>query len=159
MKSLINREETNILDNNLVTSLSNYQPMNFKKFAQSYANEINGEFRDYDDNQSVIVIRLPGDRFQAVQGNVFSHDGYGGKEVIQLKTKVCTAESSIDFSNVLSSSVDHIHSKFIIEDGFLKVEAAAIMSDVNESRVKEMIQEIGLLADKWEFKITGKDIY
>jgi len=133
--------------------------MNFKKFAQKYAQEIDGEFRDYDDHQSIIVIRLKGDRFQAVQGNVYMHDKYAGREVVQLKTKVCTSEQAINFSNVLASSADHIHSKFIIEDGFLKVESAAFMDSVNDSRIKEMIQEIGNLADEWELKITGKDIY
>ena len=133
--------------------------MNFKKFAQKYAMEIDGEFRDYDENQSIIVIRLKGDRFQAIQGNVYNHEKYDGREVVQLKTKVCTAEESINFSEVLASSANHIHSKFIIEDGFLKVESAAFMDSVNDARVKEMIQEIGNLADEWEFKITGKDIY
>ena len=133
--------------------------MNFKKFAQKYAHEIGGEFRDYDDNQSIIVIRLKGNRFQAVQGNVYSHEQYDGREVVQLKTKVCTANDSIDFSEVLASSASHIHSKFIIEDGFLKIESAAFMDSVNDERVKEMLQEIGNLADEWELKITGKDIY
>ncbi len=133
--------------------------MNFKKFAQKYAEEIDGEFRDYDDNQSVIVIRLDGDRFQAVQGNVYNHEGYDGREVVQLKTKVCTMEESIDFSSVLAASSDHIHSKFVIEDGFLKIESAAFMDSINDSRIKEMLQEIGQLADEWELKITGKDIY
>lgn len=133
--------------------------MNFKKFAQKYANEIDGEFRDYDENQTIIVIRLKNDRFQAIQGNVYNHEKYDGREVVQLKTKVCTAKESIDFSQVLASSADSIHSKFIIEDGFLKVESAAFMDSVNDSRIKEMIQEIGNLADKWELEITSKDIY
>lgn len=133
--------------------------MNFKKFAQKYAQEINGEFRDYDDNQSIIVIRLEGDRFQAVQGNVYNHEKYEGREVVQLKTKVCTAAESINFLEVLAASTDHIHSKFIIEDGFLKIEAAAFMDSVSDDRIKEMLQEIGNLADEWELRITGKDIY
>ena len=143
-----------------VTSHHNYlTSMNFKNFAKSYATEIDGEFRDYDDNQSVIVIKIPNERFQAVQGNVFKHEEYNDREVIQLKTKVCTVDQSIDFSDVLGSSREHIHSKFIIEDGFLKLESSAFMDSINEERIKEMIQEIGVLADKWEFKITGKDIY
>jgi hypothetical protein len=47
----------------------------------------------------------------------------------------------------------------VIDDGYLRVEASAFMDNVNESRVKEMIQEAGNLADQWEFKITGKDIF
>ena len=133
--------------------------MNFKKFAQKYVDEIGGEFRDYDDNQSIIMIKVKGGRFQSVHGNVYNHDQYDGREVVQLKTKVCAVDESIKFPEVLASSVNHIHSKFIIEDGFLKVESAAFMDSVNDSRIKEMLQEIGNLADEWELKITGKDIH
>lgn len=133
--------------------------MNFKIFAQKYANEIGGEFRDYDDNQSVIVIRLKNGRFQAVQGNVYPNEQYDGREVVELKTKVCTVEEPFDVVEVLTESASHVYSKFIIEDGFLKVKSAAFMDSVNDARIKEMFQEIGAFADKWELKITGKDIY
>lgn len=132
--------------------------MNFKKFAQSYAAEINGDFRDYDDEQSVIVIQLPDERFQAVQGRIFKHEKYG-REVLQLKSSVCKSSDLKDVNALLEASVPYVHSRFIIEDGFLRVEASAFMDTVNEKIIKEMIQEAGILADEWEFKITGKDIY
>ena len=132
--------------------------MNYKSFAKKYADEINGDFSEYDDERSVIVIQLPDERFQAVQGRIYHHEGYG-REVIELKSTVCRANEKIDFQELLSDSTNFVHTKFVIEDGFMRVEASAFMDNVNESRVKEMIQEAGNLADQWEFKITGKDIY
>ncbi len=132
--------------------------MDYRKFAKKYATEIDGDFREYDDQQSVIVIKLSDDRFQAVQGRVFMHEKYG-REVIQLKSTVCKSDEQIDFRAMLAASADYVHSKFVIEDGFVRVEASNFMERINESRIKEMIQEAGNLADEWEFKITGKDIF
>ncbi len=132
--------------------------MDYKKFAQKYAEEIQGDFREYDNEQSVIVIQLPDERYQAVQGRIFTHESYG-REVIQLKSTVCKQNEIGDFEGILEASANYVHSKFVIEDGYLRVEAAAFMDNVNESRIKEMIQEAGNLADEWEFKLTGKDIY
>lgn len=132
--------------------------MNYKKFAQKYAEEINGDFREYDEQQSVIVIQLPDERFQAVQGRVFRHEKYD-KEVIQLKSTVCEIEENINYAEVLQTSGEYVYSRFIVSDNLLQVEASAFMDQVNESRIKEMIQEAGNLADEWEFRITGKDIF
>ena len=132
--------------------------MDYKKFAKKYASEINGDFREYDDTQSVIVIQLPDERFQAVQGKIYQHEKYD-REVIELKSTVCKSSEVSDFLAVMEASSQYVHSKFIVEDDYLRVEATAFMDNVNESRIKEMIQEAGNLADEWEFKITGKDIY
>ena len=132
--------------------------MNYKKFAEKYAAEIGGDFRDYDEEQSVIVIKLSDDRYQAVQGRIYNSEKYG-REVVQLKSTVCKKEDINDFAIVLEAASGYVHSSFILEDDFLRVEASAFMDSVNESRIKEMIQEAGNLADEWEFKITGKDIY
>lgn len=132
--------------------------MNYKTFAKKYAAEINGDFSEYDEERSVIVIQLPDERFQAVQGRIYKNDIYG-REVIELKSTVCKSEENINFREMLEDSSNYVHSKFVIDDGYVRVEASAFMDNVNESRVKEMIQEAGNLADQWEFKITGKDIF
>jgi hypothetical protein len=132
--------------------------MNYKSFAKKYAAEINGDFSEYDEQRSVIVIQLPDERYQAVQGRIYTHKGYG-REVIELKSTVCKEGEKINFHDLLAESTNYVHSKFVIEDGYLRVEASAFMDNVNESRVKEMIQEAGNLADQWEFRITGKDIF
>ena len=132
--------------------------MNFKKFAKKYASEINGDFRDYDEEQSVIVIQLEDERYQAVQGRIYRNSRYDC-EVIQLKSTVCKISDVSDFEILLKASLEYVHSKFIVEDNFLRVEASYFMDSVNEMRVKQIIQEVGHLADEWELKITGKDIY
>ena len=132
--------------------------MNYKKFAEKYAVEINGDFSDYDDEQSVIVIQLKDERYQAVQGRVFTPDKYG-VEVLQLRSTVCKTTQKIDFVSLLEATTKYVYSKFVIEDDHLKVEASAITQNLSESTIKDMIQEAGNLADEWEFKITGKDIF
>jgi len=132
--------------------------MDYQKFAKKYAAEIKGDFNEYDDRQSVIVVPLSDNRYQAVQGRVFRHEA-SGRERLQLKSTICKADEKIDFRNLLAASGDFIYCKFIIEDGFLRIEASAYLDGVFEERIKEMIQEAGNLADQWELKITGKDIF
>lgn len=46
--------------------------MNYRKFSQNYAKEIGGEFREYDDKQSVIIVPLKRGRFQTVLATLLS---------------------------------------------------------------------------------------
>ena len=132
--------------------------MNFKDFCKSYAHEIGGEYRDYDDTQSVIIVPLSDGRFQTITGHITSNQDYG-REVVQLKTKVCSLTEPIPFEEILAESASYPYSKFIVEDDFLKVEAIAFLNNLNEEMIKEMFMEIARHADDWEFKITGKDIH
>ena len=132
--------------------------MDYKKFSQSYAQEIDGEFREYDDNQSIIIVPLRKDRFQTVTGHIVKHDGYG-RDVIHLKSKVCELSYNIPFEECLEASKEYPYTKFIVEDDFLKVEAINFLLNLNEDMVKEMIMEIAQHADDWELRITGKDIH
>lgn len=131
--------------------------MDFKKFCKKYADEINGEYREYDDSQSVIIVPL-GDRFQTITGHI-THNSEYDREVVQLKTKVCSLAEKIPFDQILTESASYPYSKFIAEDGFLKVEAINFLVNLNEQMIKEMFMEIAKHADDWEFKITGKDIH
>jgi len=56
------------------------------------------------------------------------------------------------------SNADFVHSKFVIPDGFLKVESTTYVDNANPSMLKEMILEVAQRADEWELKITGQDI-
>ena len=132
--------------------------MDFKKFCKKYAKEIDGEFRDYDDTQSIIIVPLPDGRFQTVTGHVTHNDEYD-REVVQLKTKVCHLSENIPYNEILSESASYPYSKFIVEDGFLKVESIAFLINLKESMIKEMFMEIANHADDWEFRITGQDIH
>ena len=132
--------------------------MNYRKFSRNYAEEIGGEFREYDDTQSVIIVPLKRSRFQTVTGHILVHPGYE-REVIHLRSKVCELKYDIPFPECLEASKDYPYTKFIVEDGFLKVEAINFLVNLKEDMVKEMIMEIAHHADDWELKITGKDIH
>jgi hypothetical protein len=51
------------------------------------------------------------------------------------------------------------YSKFVLEDGYLKVEASCLASTASEVQLKEMVQEVAQLADHYEYKLTGEDIH
>ena len=132
--------------------------MNYRKFSENYAKEIGGEFREYDDTQSVIIVPLKDGRFQTVTGHITTHSEYD-REVVQLKSKVCELTYDIPFKECLEASKEYPYTKFIVEDGFLKVEAINFLVNLKDAMVKEMIMEIANHADDWELKITGKDIH
>ncbi len=132
--------------------------MDFKAFSEKYASEIGGQYRDYDGSRSVIIVPLEDGRFQTVTGHITQNEQYN-REMIQLKTKVCSLSNNIPFEELLIESADYPYSKFIVEDDFLKVEAIAFLDSVTEDSIKEMFSEIALHADNWEFRITGKDIH
>lgn len=132
--------------------------MNYRDFSQKYAKEIGGEFREYDETQSVIIVPLKSGRFQTVTGHIVKHTGYD-REVVHLKSKVCELTYDIPYNDCLEASKDYPYTKFIVEDGYLKVEAINFIVNLNEDMVKEMIVEIAQHADDWELKITGKDIH
>ncbi|MEO9484998.1 MAG: hypothetical protein ABJG47_16175 [Ekhidna sp.] len=132
--------------------------MDYRKFSQKYAEEIGGEFREYDETQSVIIVPLKNGRFQTVTGHIVTHSGYE-RELVHLKSKVCELTYDVPFKECLEASKEYPYTKFIVEDDFLKVEAINFLVNLNENMVKEMIMEIAHHADDWELKITGKDIH
>ncbi len=132
--------------------------MDFRKFCQRYAEEINGEYRDYDDTQSVIVVPIDGDRFQTITGHIVINEEYQ-REVVQIKTKVCGLEENIPYEDILEASIDFPYTKFIVEGQFLKVEATNFLVNLTEDMIKEMFIEVANISDDWEYRITGKDIH
>lgn len=132
--------------------------MDFKAFSEKYAKEIGGEYRDYDGSRSVVIVPLKDGRFQTVTGHVTHNEEYN-REMVQLKTKVCSTSNDIPYEELLTESADYPYSKFMIEDDYLKVEAIAFLSVTSEDVIKEMFMEIAQHADDWEFRITRKDIH
>jgi hypothetical protein len=59
----------------------------------------------------------------------------------------------------LEQNANFDYSKFVLEEGFLKVEASCSANSVSQDQIKEMIQEVAQLADHYELKLTGKDIH
>lgn len=132
--------------------------MNLLEFTKNYAEEIDGQFTDYDHSKSVIVVPLTGDRFQTVLC-ISQKSNVSGKEQIVITSKVCQFNSNIDLKHLLEQNSHFDYSKFILEDGYLKVDASGLASSMTEEQLKEMIQEVAQLADHYEFKFTGKDIH
>ena len=132
--------------------------MDFRKFSQKYAQEVGGQFREYDDARSVIIIPIGEGRFQTVIGHVTHNEDYQ-RDVIQIKSKVCELKEDIPYEDLLEASMDFPYTKFIVEDEFLKVEATTFLVNLTEDMIKEMILEVANISDDWEFRITGKDIH
>ena len=125
---------------------------------QQIAESIGAQFNEYDDRKSVIVVLLKGSRYQTIMSVLKHHEKYD-REVIHLTTKVCDTDQFINYSDILSQSAGFVHSKFVIVDGYLRVEAASFTDSVVEGVLKEMILEVAEIGDEWELKITGQDIH
>jgi hypothetical protein len=82
-----------------------------------------------------------------------------GKEQALLSSKVCEFAQTIDLKVLLEQNGHFDYSKFVLEDGFLKVEASCLTATATKEQIREMIQEVAQLADHYELKLTGKDVF
>lgn len=131
--------------------------MNISAFAKQYASQIDGQFTEYDHSKSIIVVPLSEGRFQTVILST-ENSKRSGKQRAVLSSKVCEYPANIDFKALLEKSATFDYSKFILDEGFLKVEASCPTEGASEEEVKHMIQEVAFQADAYELKLTGKDI-
>ena len=132
--------------------------MNILNYVQQYAEQIGGQFTDYDHTKSVVVVPINGSRFQTVLA-ITQTSAVSGRDQALFTSKVCEYSSSLDLKNLLEQNANFDYSKFVLEEGFLKVEASCLASSVSQDQIKEMIQEVAQLADHYELKLTGKDIH
>lgn len=132
--------------------------VNVMKFARQYAEQIGGQFTDYDQSKAVLVIPLKDGRFQTVVA-VSRVGPASGKEQSTFTSKVCEYDSSVDLKELLEDTTGFDYCKFIIEDGYLKVEASCVSVVPNEDDIKAMIQEVATLADQYELRYTGQDVH
>lgn len=128
--------------------------MKLNNFMKSYAEEIKGNFSEYDDQRSVIVVPLEMDRQQAVVGEIDEENN-----LISISSKVCVVEDHIRFKDLLEENHKSTFGKFTIVNDFLKVESRSPADSVSDDLLKKAIQEVANLADKWEMNITGRDIF
>lgn len=131
--------------------------MNISAFAKQYAAQIDGQFTEYDHSKSIIVVPLSDGRFQTVILST-ENSKRSGKQRAVLSSKVCEFNAAIDFKMLLEKSAAFDYSKFVLDEGFLKVEASCPAEGASEEEVKHMIQEVAVQADVYELKLTGKDI-
>lgn len=132
--------------------------MDIMKHLQQYAEQIGGQYTDYDHTKSVVVVPLDGSRFQTVLA-LQQKSLVSGRDRAIFSSKICEDDGKIDFKDLLTQNARFDYSKFVLEDGFLKVEASCITSAASEDQLKEMLQEVAQLADQYELKLTGKDIH
>ena len=132
--------------------------MDLTLFMKKYADQINGQYIEYNKTLSVIIIPVAGNRFQTVMGNIKQSSLYNRK-VITFTSKVCPMSDSIDFKMLLEQTAFFNYCRFMISENYLQVEAVSSMEGVSEDDVKEMLQEVANLADQYEMKLTGADIH
>jgi len=132
--------------------------MNVMNYVQQYAEQIGGQYTDYDHSKSVVVVPITGSRFQTVLA-ITQTSAVSGRNHALFSSKVCEYTNSLDLKNLLEQNANFDYSKFVLEEGFLKVEASCLANTVSQDQIKEMIQEVAQLADHYELKLTGKDIH
>ena len=125
---------------------------------KQYADQIGGQFTDYDHYKSVIVVPLDKSRFQTVLATS-QKSQVSGRDQTVFTSKVCEYQKNMDLKMLMEQNANFDYSKFVLEDGYLKVEASCLTASASEAQVKEMIQEVAQLADHYEFKLTGQDIH
>jgi len=127
-------------------------------YVQQYAEQIGGQYTDYDHSKSVVVIPITGSRFQTVLA-VTQTSAVSGRNQALFSSKVCEYNNALDLKNLLEQNANFDYSKFVLEEGFLKVEASCLANSASQDQIKEMIQEVAQLADHYELKLTGKDVH
>jgi hypothetical protein len=132
--------------------------MDIMQYLEQYAEQVGGQFTDYDNSKAVVVIPINGSRYQTVLA-VKQISRVSGRDQATFTSKVCEFKNTLDLKALLEQNADFDYSKFVLEEGYLKVEASCLASSASEDQVKEMVQEVAKLADMYEMKLTGKDIH
>ena len=132
--------------------------MDLTAFMKRYADEIRGQYIEYTQTLSVIIVPVAGNRFQTVMGTIKQSSLYNRKVII-FTSKVCPMNENIDFKMLLEQTAFFNYCRFMISENYLQVEAVSSLSGVNEEDIKEMLQEVANLADQYEMKISGTDIH
>lgn len=132
--------------------------MDLSALMKKYAEEIGGQYTEYDHSQSIIIVPVSGGRYQTVLGTITQNDLYNRK-LISLNSKVCSIKPDIDFKMLLEQTAYFNYCRFVIKDNYLQIESVASLIGLSEETIKEMVQEVANLADQFELKITGADIH
>ena len=130
---------------------------NFNEFMERFADELGGQFSEYDQSKSVIIVPLEENRFQAVLG-VIKYNEKFNKTGIEFSSKVCPFSDDIDCKHLVVENAKTCYAKFVIVDDFIKVEGSTFVELILEEGLKEIIKEVAQLADEWELKLTGLDV-
>jgi predicted lactoylglutathione lyase len=132
--------------------------MDLTAIMKNYAEQIGGQFTQYDSLHSIIIMPVSGGRFQTVLGTIKKNELYN-RQLISLNSKVCSASLSIDYKMLLEQTAFFNYCRFVINQNYLQVEAVASLDNLTEETIKEMLQEVANLGDQYEMKLTGSDIH
>ncbi len=132
--------------------------MDLSAIMKKYADQIGGQYTQYDPTHSILIIPVSGGRFQTVLGTIKKNELYN-RELITLNSKVCASSTSIDYKMLLEQTAFFNYCRFVINQNYLQVEAVASLDNLTEETIKEMLQEVANLADQYEMKLTGSDVH
>jgi hypothetical protein len=132
--------------------------MDIMEYVQQYAEQIGGQYTDYDHSKSVVVVPLEGSRYQTVLATK-QKSPVSGRDQAVFSSKICEFKMDMNLEDLMKQNAHFDYSKFVLQDGYLKMEASCLASTANEGQLKEMLQEVAQLADHYELQLTGKDIH
>ena len=132
--------------------------MDLTAFMKRYADEIRGQYIEYTQTLSVIIVPVSGNRFQTVMGTIKQSSLYNRKVII-FTSQVCPKNDTIDFKMLLEQTAYFNYCRFMISENYLQVEAVSSLTGVTEEDIKEMLQEVANIADQYEMKLSGTDIH
>jgi hypothetical protein len=132
--------------------------MNIFSYVKQYADQVNGQFTEYDHTKAIVVVPTVDGRFQTVLLTLEASKSSANQMAV-LSSKVCEYTPDIDLKNLLEQNGTFDYSKFTIDEGHLKVEASTLSNNASEEELAHMIQEVAKMADSYEMKLTGKDVH
>ena len=132
--------------------------MDLTTIMKKYADQIGGQYTQYDDDRSIIIVPVSGGRFQTILGTIKKNELYN-RQLITLHSKVCSTTANIDYKMLLEQTAFFNYCRFVIDQNYLQIEAVASLDNLSEGTIKEMMQEVANLADQYEMKLTGSDIH
>lgn len=132
--------------------------MNLNSFMKVYAEQIGGQYAEYDPEHSIVIVPVSGGRFQTVIGTIRYNELYN-RRLITFNSKICSLKPTIDYQALLEQTAFFNYCRFVATENYLQIEAVTALDTIDESTVKEMLQEVANLADQFELKLTGADIH
>jgi len=132
--------------------------MDLSQSMKRIAEEIDGQHSAYDINKSVVIVPLKESRFQSVIVTIEKSEKFNNLEGVVFTSKVCEYSQDLNLKELLEENGRLCYSKFVLDEYYLKVEASTLVYSANDALLKEIVLEVGQVADDWENKLTGLDV-
>ena len=87
--------------------------MNVITTVKQYADQIGGQYTDYDHTKSVIVVPLDASRFQTVLA-ITQKSAVSGRDQAIFTSKVCEFNNNIDLKMLMEQNASFDYSKFVV---------------------------------------------